>query len=84
MYYEYNNIVFGVLNDYDLAIFNEDKRELAKERTGTAPYMAIQLLEAINTNKSVEHKNGRLSYLHARSSDSHCVQSLMLNHLSTC
>ena len=36
--------VFGVLNDYDLAIFKSNHAPSSKTRTGTKPFMAIDLL----------------------------------------
>jgi hypothetical protein len=36
--------VFGVLNDYDLAIFKSNNARSSKTRTGTKPFMAIDLL----------------------------------------
>jgi hypothetical protein len=38
--------VYGVLNDYDLATIVGDVSPLSKQRTGTKPYMAYQLLAA--------------------------------------
>ena len=53
MYYRgNNNEVIGVLNDYDLATL-EDKSPLGHQRTGTIPFMALDLLRG--QNGEVEH-----------------------------
>lgn len=64
MYYEYNGKVIGVLNDYDLSILNtDDKRILAKERTGTAPFMARWLLVNFYSNDPVKHVYGECPFV---------------------
>ena len=40
-----NGKTYGILNDFDLAVFEGQERSLSKQRTGTRPYMAIDLLE---------------------------------------
>lgn len=56
MYEVGNVIIFGILNDYDLSVILKDDKVLpaasSKHRTGTAPFMAHELL---NTRRSVEH-----------------------------
>lgn len=37
--------VYGVLNDFDLAVHTDAKSPSSKQRTGTKPFMAIDLLE---------------------------------------
>jgi serine/threonine protein kinase len=44
MYRKKDGKVFGVLNDYDLAIFKSNNAPSSKTRTGTKPFMAIDLL----------------------------------------
>ena len=44
MYRKKDGKVFGVLNDYDLAIFKSNNVPSSKTRTGTRPFMAIDLL----------------------------------------
>ena len=44
MYRKKDGKVFGVLNDYDLAIFKSNNVPSSKTRTGTKPFMAIDLL----------------------------------------
>lgn len=45
-----NGVIIGILNDYDLAIILNDDKSLpppsSKHRTGTAPFMAYELLSA--------------------------------------
>jgi serine/threonine protein kinase len=51
MYCEKNGEVCGVLNDYDLAVcldHNDSRMPSSKQRTGTKPYMAIDLLDPNN------------------------------------
>jgi serine/threonine protein kinase len=36
--------IFGVLNDFDLALFRTNTTQSSKDRTGTKPFMAIDLL----------------------------------------
>src|ERR1700733_3543405 len=44
MYRKKAGKIFGVLNDYDLAIFRSNTNPSSKNRTGTKPFMAIDLL----------------------------------------
>lgn len=44
MYRKRDGRVIGVLNDYDLAIFTSNNTPSSKTRTGTRPFMAIDLL----------------------------------------
>ncbi|KAF9235693.1 hypothetical protein BU15DRAFT_37173, partial [Melanogaster broomeanus] len=43
------------LNDYDLASLASQKDPLGNERTGTIPFMAIDLLEAPGQDGKVKH-----------------------------
>ena len=44
MYRKKDGKIFGVLNDYDLAIFKSNNTPSSRNRTGTRPFMAIDLL----------------------------------------
>ncbi|KAF8800096.1 hypothetical protein BYT27DRAFT_7175755 [Phlegmacium glaucopus] len=44
MYREKDGKIFGVLNDYDLAIFKSNNAPSSKTRIGTKPFMAVDLL----------------------------------------
>ena len=44
MYRNKDGKIFGVLNDYDLAILKSNTSPGSKNRTGTKPFMAIDLL----------------------------------------
>ncbi|KAF9236381.1 hypothetical protein BU15DRAFT_31016, partial [Melanogaster broomeanus] len=58
MYYrrdDTNRTVVGVLNDYDLASLANGKSPLGNERTGTIPFMAIDLLEPDGQDGKVKH-----------------------------
>ncbi|KAF9236277.1 hypothetical protein BU15DRAFT_77121 [Melanogaster broomeanus] len=55
MYYRLNGKVIGVLNDYDLASLKTSKNPLGYERTGTIPFMAIDLLVANSRDGTVKH-----------------------------
>ncbi|KAF8215492.1 hypothetical protein K438DRAFT_1660184 [Mycena galopus ATCC 62051] len=45
MFHEVDGNVYGVLNDFDLALcLNDETPSTSKQRTGTKPYMAIDLL----------------------------------------
>ena len=44
MYRKKAGKIFGVLNDYDLSIFRSNTNPSSKNRTGTKPFMAIDLL----------------------------------------
>src|ERR1700722_13929567 len=37
--------VYGILNDFDLAVYEDRTLPSSKQRTGTRPYMAVDLLE---------------------------------------
>ncbi|KAJ6572696.1 hypothetical protein DFH09DRAFT_891427, partial [Mycena vulgaris] len=38
--------IYGVLNDFDLSVvMGKEPRSTSKQRTGTEPYMAMDLLE---------------------------------------
>jgi hypothetical protein len=50
MYYRLDGKVYGVLNDYDLSILPDQKRTLGTERTGTWPFMAVDMLLAPDNN----------------------------------
>jgi serine/threonine protein kinase len=52
--------VHGVLIDFDLAIEKGNNNKHAKERTGTWPFMAIDLL--LDTSGSSEHRYGEVSF----------------------
>ena len=54
MYYRVDGEVFGVLNDYDVASLESDS-PLANERTGTIPFMALDLLENHGKKGIVKH-----------------------------
>src|ERR1700761_4702534 len=45
MYRKINGKVYGVLNDFDLSVlWDKEPRSTSKQRTGTEPYMALDLL----------------------------------------
>lgn len=47
MFQRINGQLYGVLNNFDLAVFHErEERSTSKQRTGTKPYMATDLLVA--------------------------------------
>lgn len=48
----------GVLNDWDLAVDAFEPGHAALERTGTVPYMALELLAAIYSGKAIPHIYG--------------------------
>ncbi|KAF9218530.1 hypothetical protein BS17DRAFT_791204 [Gyrodon lividus] len=54
MYYMTDKGVMGVLNDFDLASVRGDGRS-GNERTGTIPFMAIELLEPDGQSGRVDH-----------------------------
>jgi hypothetical protein len=60
MYYRADDCqVHGVLNDFDLAILrDEGEREVGTDRTGTLPFMAIDLLK--NLSGKIVHSYGSL------------------------
>ncbi|KIN99501.1 hypothetical protein M404DRAFT_810069 [Pisolithus tinctorius Marx 270] len=55
MYYRDGDKVMGVLNDYDLSSLADSSNLLGNERTGTMPFMAIDLLEEDGQDGKVEH-----------------------------
>lgn len=57
MYYREGDsgVVVGVLNDYDLASLRSSANPLGNERTGTIPFMAIDLLSKNGQDGRVEH-----------------------------
>jgi hypothetical protein len=58
MYYRLDGKVHGVLNDYDLSILPDEMRILGTERTGTWPFMAVEML--LNLDKKSPHIYGQL------------------------
>ncbi|KAF9235699.1 hypothetical protein BU15DRAFT_77724 [Melanogaster broomeanus] len=58
MYYrrdDTNRTIVGVLNDYDLASLASQKSPLGNERTGTIPFMAIDLLDPDGQDGKLKH-----------------------------
>ncbi|KAG9005172.1 hypothetical protein FRB94_001789 [Tulasnella sp. JGI-2019a] len=55
MYFEEGGKVFGVLNDFDLATMAGVKHATNSERTGTLPFMALDLLTIDGCNGGIEH-----------------------------
>jgi hypothetical protein len=58
MYYRLDGQVHGVLNDYDLSILPDNMRTLGTERTGTWPFMAVEMLLKLDDNSP--HVYGKL------------------------
>ncbi|KAI6000199.1 hypothetical protein F5J12DRAFT_914380 [Pisolithus orientalis] len=56
MYSRVGGKVTGVLNDYDLSSLESSSNPLGNERTGTIPFMAIDLLEERGQNGDVKHQ----------------------------
>ncbi|KAI6000147.1 hypothetical protein F5J12DRAFT_928595 [Pisolithus orientalis] len=56
MYYRVGGKVMGVLNDYDLSSLAFSPNPLGNERTGTIPFMAIDLLMEDGQNGKVKHR----------------------------
>ncbi|KAI6000205.1 hypothetical protein F5J12DRAFT_745254 [Pisolithus orientalis] len=56
MYSRVGGKVMGVLNDYDLSSLTGSPNPLDNERTGTTPFMAIDLLEEGGQNDNVKHQ----------------------------
>ena len=54
MYYRVNGQVVGVLNDYDVASLKDDP-PLGNQRTGTIPFMALDLLQNHGQKGIVKH-----------------------------
>ena len=45
MYRRIDGKIYGVLNDFDLSVLRDkEPRSTSKQRTGTEPYMAVDLL----------------------------------------
>ena len=44
MFRRKNGKIFGVLNDFDLSVFRDNITSSSKQRTGTKPYLALDLL----------------------------------------
>ncbi|KAG1775180.1 hypothetical protein EV702DRAFT_1007960, partial [Suillus placidus] len=55
MWYRKNGKLIGVLNDYDLSSLADDLGPLGEERTGTVPFMALDLLSAKAQRGEVKH-----------------------------
>ncbi|KAG2124883.1 hypothetical protein DEU56DRAFT_892845 [Suillus clintonianus] len=55
MWYEKDGKLIGVLNDYDLSSLASDRGPRGNERTGTIPFMAIDLLTAKGQRGEVKH-----------------------------
>jgi hypothetical protein len=58
MYGKIGDHYVGVLNDFDLAILHDDKRDHEHERTGTIPFMAYGLLENLDNKAPIPHMYG--------------------------
>lgn len=72
MYYltEQGRIV-GVLNDFDLAVLASSEAQSSKERTGTLPYMANELLRT--RGRPIAHLYGEpLNLLFIEGVSTHC------------
>ena len=52
MFRRKNGQIFGVLNDFDLSVLRDQQTPSSKQRTGTKPYLAIDLLN----KDGYEHK----------------------------
>ncbi|KAG2746556.1 hypothetical protein P692DRAFT_201718315, partial [Suillus brevipes Sb2] len=55
MWYWKNGKWIGVLNDYDLSSLADDPYPRGNERTGTVPFMALDLLSADAQRGEVKH-----------------------------
>ncbi|KAG1796282.1 uncharacterized protein HD556DRAFT_292111 [Suillus plorans] len=55
MWYKKNGRLIGVLNDYDLSSLADDPGPRGNERTGTVPFMALDLLTAKAQRGEVKH-----------------------------
>ncbi|KIN94978.1 hypothetical protein M404DRAFT_335213 [Pisolithus tinctorius Marx 270] len=55
MYYRVGGKVMGVLNDYDLSSLASSANPLSNKRTGTIPFMAIDLLKEDGQDGKVKH-----------------------------
>jgi hypothetical protein len=67
MCYMYKNQPIGVLNDFDLAIVTNEHCTPAHERTGTLPFMALELLEHLKDKMNIPHQYGGSLHYHRRS-----------------
>jgi hypothetical protein len=55
MWYRKNGQLIGVLNDYDLSSLADDPGPRGNERTGTVPFMALELLSPSAQRGEVKH-----------------------------
>jgi hypothetical protein len=55
--------LFGVLNDFDLALLNANGTKTSKNRTGTRPFMAIDLLGSPDDMHRYRHDLESLFYV---------------------
>jgi hypothetical protein len=55
MWYEKDGILMGVLNDYDLSSLASAQGPQGNERTGTVPFMALDLLTPEGQGGGVKH-----------------------------
>ncbi|KAG8914763.1 hypothetical protein FRC02_004848 [Tulasnella sp. 418] len=55
MYYEHDNKIMGILNDFDLATLESNKGLTGLDCTGTLPFMACSLLQSDALHYHVEH-----------------------------
>lgn len=55
MWYEKDGKLIGVLNDYDLSSLASDLGPRGNERTGTVPFMALELLKEKGQRGEVKH-----------------------------
>jgi hypothetical protein len=58
MYGKIGDHYVGVLNDFDLAILRDDKRDHEHERAGTIPFMAYDLVENLDNKSPIPHIYG--------------------------
>ncbi|KAJ7157624.1 kinase-like domain-containing protein [Mycena crocata] len=66
MYHEKGGNIYGVLNDFDLAVpVTRLPRSTSKQRTGTKPYMAIDLLASLPPIHLYRHDLESLMYVMA-------------------
>jgi hypothetical protein len=55
MWYEKDGILMGVLNDYDLSSLARAQGPQENERTGTVPFMALDLLTPKGQGGEIKH-----------------------------
>ncbi|KAF8122602.1 hypothetical protein EV363DRAFT_1090508, partial [Boletus edulis] len=55
MYYRKDGKAMGVVNDFDLSTLAGSEHEFSNERTGTIPFMAIELLDENGQKGLVTH-----------------------------